>query len=142
MVSNGYYKDYWHYRIFYYYVPLDNTYVIMQMVVTFVILIIGLITFLATYKSVIIDPIENTKKLFLNTYLIIIGVLLAMTLIINFFSKNTTLLIKKLVIILIISIIIMLVFFGFKLNLDTNYTKDRFAQFYIQQNIDESSNSK
>ena len=28
-----------------YYVPLDNTYVIMQMIVTFIILIVGVITF-------------------------------------------------------------------------------------------------
>lgn len=89
--------------------PLDNTYVIMQMIVTFIILIVGLITFFATYKSTIIDPIESTKKLFINTYLIIIGMLLAITLVTNFFSKSETSLIKRLVIISAISIIIMLV---------------------------------
>ena len=70
----------------YYRISLDNTYVIMQMIVTFIILIVGLITFLATYKSIIIDPIESTKQILINTYLIIIGVLLTITLIINFFS--------------------------------------------------------
>lgn len=137
-----YYGGDWYDRRFYYYVPLDNTYVIMQMIVTFIILIVGLITFLATYKSTIIDPIESTKKLFINTYLIIIGILLSVTLIINFFSKNQASLIKRLVIISVISIIIMLIFFGIKLNLDTTYTKDRFEQFYKEQNISESSNTK
>lgn len=135
------YRSYGYYRRFYYYVPLDNTYVIMQMIVTFIILIVGLITFFVTYKSTIIDPIESTKKLFINTYLIIIGMLLTITLITNFFSKSETYLIKRLVIISAISIIIMLVFFGIKLNLDTTYTKDKFEQFYLEQNINESSNS-
>ena len=137
----GYHRWYGYDRRFYYYVPLDNTYVIMQMIVTFIILIVGLVTFFATYKSTIIDPIESTKKLFINTYLIIIGILLSVTLIINFFSKNQTSLIKRLVIILAISITIMLIFFGIKLNLDTTYTKDRFEQFYTEQNISESSNN-
>lgn len=141
MGTHSHYRDYGYYRRFYYYVPLDNTYVIMQMIVTFIILIVGVITFFATYKSTIIDPIESTKKLFINTYLIIIGMLLVITLITNFFSKSETSLIKRLVIISAISIIIMLVFFGIKLNLDTTYTKDKFEQFYIEQNINESSNS-
>lgn len=48
---------YWYYRRFFYYIPLDNTYVIMQMIVTFIILIVGIITFVVTYESTIIDPI-------------------------------------------------------------------------------------
>ena len=124
-----------------YYVPLDNTYVIMQMIVTFIILIVGVITFLVVYKSTIIDPIENIKKLFMNSYLIIIGILLAITSVTNFFSKSKNSLIKRLAIILGISIIIMFVFFGIKLNLDTTYTKERFEQFYTEQNIDKTANN-
>lgn len=138
---HDYYRGYGYYRTFYYYVPLDNTYVIMEMIVTFIILIVGIITFFATYKSTIIDPIESTKKLFINTYLLIICTLLVITLVTNFFSKSETSLIKRLVIISAISIITMLVFFGVKLNLDTTYTKDKFEQFYKEQNINESSNS-
>ena len=119
-----------------YYVPLDNTYVIMQMIVTFIILIVGVITFLVAYKSTIIDPIENIKKLFINSYLIIIGILLAITSITNFFSKSKSTLIKRLAIISAISIIIMFVFLGIKLNLDTTYTKEKFEQLYIEQSID------
>lgn len=134
-------RRYGYYRRFYYYIPLDNTYVIMQMIVTFIILIVGLITFFVTYQSTIIDPIESIKKLFINMYLIIIGILLAITLITNFFSKKETSLIKRLVIILTISIVIMLVFFGIELSLDTTYTKDKFEQFYTEQNINASSNN-
>lgn len=126
----------------YYRISLDNTYVIMQMIVTFIILIVGLITFLATYKSIIIDPIESTKQILINTYLIIIGVLLTITLIINFFSKEEKKLIKRLIIISITSIIIMLAFLGIKLQLDTTYTKSEFENLYTEQNEAEVLDNK
>ncbi len=137
-----YYRGYGYYNRFYYYIPMDNTYVIMQMIVTFIILIVGIITFLATYESSIVDPIENIKEMFINTHLIIIGILLAITIIINFFSKNKEALIKKLIIIFVISIMTMLVFFVIKLHLDTTYNKEKFEQFYAEQNTTESSNAK
>ena len=56
------------YSRFYYYIPLDNTYVIMELIATFIILIVGAITFLMAYKSTIIDPIENIKKLFISLF--------------------------------------------------------------------------
>ena len=140
--DGGYRHHYgWYYRR-YYYIPLDNTYVIMQMIVTFIILIIGIVAFLFIYKSDIVDPIESAKKLFINTHLIIIGVLLAITLIINFFSKSATTLIKRLAIVFGISIIIMLVFFGIKLNMDTTYNKDKFEQIYAEKNISEDISNK
>ena len=43
-----------HYGLYYrrrYYIPLDNTYVIMQMIITFIILIVGVIAYLYAYKS-------------------------------------------------------------------------------------------
>lgn len=138
---NGYYEDYWLYRRFTY-IPLDNTYVIMQMIVTFIILIVGLITFLATYKSDIIDPIENIKKVFINTHLIIIGILLVITIITNFFSKSKPLLTKRLVVLATISVIIMLVFLGIKLNMDSIYTKNKFEQIYEEQGNSEEISTK
>jgi len=142
MGTHNYHRGYWYYGRFHYYVPMDNTYVIMQMIATFIILIVGIITFLATYESTIIDPIEDTKKIFINTHLITIGILLTTTLIINFFSKDKMTLIKRLVIIFATSIVTMLVFLGFKLNLDTTYTKERFEQLYTEQNTTESSDKK
>lgn len=139
------YDDYSHYRYrqrYGYYIPLDNTYVVMEMIVTFLILIVGSITFFATYKSTIIDPIEGVKKLFINSHLIIIGICLVTTLMINFFSKSKTLLLKRLGVISVVSMIIMLVFLGIKLNLDVTYTKNRFEQFFMEQNIQDDSNTK
>lgn len=139
---HGYCGRPYFYRRFCHYIPLDNTYVIMQMIVTFIILIVGGITFLATYKSKIIDPIEDTKKLFINTHLIIIAIFLAITFIINLSSKKEADLLRRLVLIATVSIITMLVFLGIKLNLDTTYTESIFEQFYTEQNIKEGSNRK
>lgn len=141
MDGRGYHGGFWYYRRLYY-IPLDNTYVIMQMIATFIILIVGLISFLITYKSTIADPIESIKKLFINAHLITVGILLAITLIVNFLSKSERALIKRLVFVSIISTIVMLVFFGIKLNLDATYTTDRFEQFYKEQNVGEDSNEK
>ncbi len=142
MSGHRFYRDYWYYRRNYYRIPLDNTYVIMQMIATFIILIVGFISFLVTYKSTIVDPIESIKKLFINTHLITIGILLAITLIVNFFSKKVTAMVKVLSIICFISIISMVVFLGIKINLDTTYTKKEFEQFYIENNSNAYSNTK
>ena len=139
--ENGYrfYRRPYFYRRFFYYIPLDNTYVIMQMIVTFIILIVGVIAFITTYKSTIIDPIENIKKIFINVHLIIIAIFLGITFIINYSSKNELTLIKRLIVFSIISIITMLIFFGIKLNFDTTYTKEKFEMFYSEQNIEDES---
>lgn len=127
--GNNYHGGPYIYNRFCYYIPLDNTYVSMQIIVTFIILIIGVITYLATYKSDIIDPIENVKKLFINTHLAIIVITLVITLIINLFSKKESDLLRRLVLLFTISIVTMFVIFGVKLNMDTTYTRDRFARF-------------
>lgn len=130
---NRYYRGYGYFRS-YTYVPLDNTYVIMQMILTFIILITGVITLIFTYKSTIVDPIADMKSLFINTYLIIVFVLLAITLITNSFSKSKESLLKRLAIIWTISIIVMLVFWGIKINMDKTYTESKFEQIYTEQN--------
>ena len=129
-------------RYYYCYVPLDNTYVIMQMIVTFIILIVGAIAFLMSYKTNIVDPIESIKKIFINTHLIVLGVLLAITFVTNRFSKTESDLIRRLVLINAISIIAMLVFLGVKINLDSTYTENKFEEFYIEQNTNEITNKK
>lgn len=48
----------------------DTGDVIMQIIVTFIILIVEVLAFIITYKSTIIDSIENIKKLFINVHLI------------------------------------------------------------------------
>ncbi len=132
----------WYYRQ-YYYIPLDNTYVIMQMIVTFIIIIVGIITYLTSYKSTIVDQIENIKVYFINIYSIILLILAIATVIVSFFSKTKESLEKKLIAILIISLISMLVLGIIKLNFDATYTKEKFEEIYSDLNIDETiSDSK
>ena len=137
--GNSFHRGPYYYGRIYYYVPLDNTYVIMQIVVALIILIVGVIAFIITYKSPIIDPIENIKKLFINIHLIIIAILLGITFIINYLSKDESKIIKKLFVLTTISIITMITFFGIKLNLDATYTKEKFEEFYSAQNIEDKT---
>ena len=130
------------YRI-YYYVPLDNTYVIMQMIFTFIIVTVGIIAYLTSYKSTIVDPIENTKVTFMNIYSIILLILLSATVIVSFFSKTKEALEKKLIVLLIISLISMLTLGIIKLDLDSTYIKEKFEEIYSSLNINENvSNDK
>lgn len=79
-----------HYGWYYgrrYYIPLDNTYVLMQMIVTFIILIVGVIAYLFIHKASIIYPIESIKSVFMNVYSIVLLILLGIVAIANFFSK-------------------------------------------------------
>lgn len=126
----------------YYYIPLDNTYVLMQMIVTFIILIVGVITFLVTYKSDIVDPIESTKKLFINAHLIVIAIFLIFTIIINLFSKKKADLIRRLVLLALISISTMILFWGVKLDLDLTYTKAKFEEIYTEANTTETTDER
>ncbi len=126
------------FRGYYYKVSLDNTYVIMQMIMTFIIAIVAIISFVTTYKSDIVDPIESTKSMFMNTYLIVIAVFLLLTFIINYSAKNEVSLIKRLIVFFMISVITMLAFFGVKLNLDKTYTETKFGQIFSEQNVGNS----
>lgn len=140
--QEDFFRPYCFRRRIYYYVPLDNTYVAMSIILTLIIIITGAITYVMAYKSTIIDPIESVKKLFLNAHLIITVVLLGTTVITNLTSKSEFILIKRLMIIFAISIITMMIFCGIKLNLDTTYTREQFEQLYTEQNISEDSDSK
>ncbi len=126
----------------YYYIPLDNTYVIFQMIASIIIFIIAGITFLTTYKSPVVDTIADIKKSLINSHIIIILVLLGFTLLANYFSKDKYALIKKLVIIIIISIITILTFFGIKVNMDSIYTENKFAEIYEQEYTESKTSDK
>lgn len=117
----------------YYYIPLDNTYVILQMIATFIILIISGISFLIIYKPSIVDPIENVKKIIVNTYIVMNLVLIVLIFFANYFSKDKLALIKKLLAIIFIAVVSIMVFLGIKLNLNSKYNKNTFGQIYEQQ---------
>lgn len=126
----------------YYYIPLDNTYVIFQMIATLIIFTIAGITFLTTYKPSVIDPLEDTKKIIMNSYIIITLSLVVITILANYFSKDKNALIKRLFVIISISIITILVFLGVKANMDSTYTKSKFEQIYTQEYGEQTSNTK
>ena len=135
-----YYNWFYHYWVTH--VSLDNTYVIMQMIVTFIILVVASITFITTYKSTIVDPVGDIKKIFINTHLILIGILLLVTIVVNKFSKKSIDLMRRLGLILAISILMLLTFFSIRLSLDATYNKDKFEQIYEEQNISDNNNKK
>ena len=125
-----------------YYVPLNNTYVIFQMLVTFLIMISLGISFVFKYKSTIIDPIEDLKKTVLIAHAVIIVILLGITFITNYYSKNKNYLIKRLFVILIISILALITFLGIKLHLNSIYTASKFEQIYNDEYITENADKK
>ena len=59
----------------------------IAMIAAIIIFTIAGITFLVTYKPSVVDPIEDTKRLFMNTYIIITLSLVVLTLLANYFSK-------------------------------------------------------
>ena len=95
-----------------------------------------------TYKSTIIDPIENIKKLFINAHLIVIAIFLAITLVVNLFSKKESELISRLILTAITSIVIMMFFVGTKFYLDKTYTKTEFEKIYTEQNANKIDSKK
>ena len=94
------------------------------------------------YKSTIIDPIENIKKLFINAHLIVIAIFLAITLVVNLFSKKESELISRLILTAITSIVIMMFFAGTKFYLDKTYTKTEFEKIYTEQNANKIDSKK
>lgn len=125
-----------------YYVPLDNTYVIFQMIVAIIIFATAGITILVTYKPSVVDPIEKIKSVLINTYIIIILMLAGLMLLVNHISKDKNILIKRLTIILLISTIMILIFSVIKIRMNSTYTKNKFEQIYTQEYNDENLDSK
>ena len=121
-------------------IPLDNTYVIFQMIVTFIILIIGIGAVLFNHQSIIIDPIKNIKNNFILINLLALVIIFIGIIIINKFSKNERLLINRLVLSLLMTVIIMFSSIITKYNLDKIYNVDKFEDLYIQQEKEEKDN--
>lgn len=125
-----------------YYLPFNNTYFVCQLIASLIIYTIVGITFLITYKPSIIDPLEDTKRIIMNTYIIINLSILVILPLANYFSKDKKALIKRLIALLLIAIITVLVFFGIKTHMDYTYTENKFEEIYIQENGKNNSNTK
>lgn len=125
-----------------YYVPLDNTFVVMQIIISVIIFSIAAIVFVTSYKSNIVDPIEELKMVYINSNLIVIVIPLALILYINFFTKSVHKLILYVSLIFCLSVVLMIIFLGFKINLDTTYTKQKFEEIYEQTYLEEEQDNK
>ena len=140
--GGGYHRGFGFHSRIHYYIPITNTYIAIQIILSLIIVAVLAITFFFTHKPTIIDPIESVKSGFINSYLITLGVLLFVTFLSNCFAKSEKALIKLLVGILVISIISMLVFFMQKVDYDKTYTYNKFRQIYTQQFTGKSTNTR
>lgn len=122
------------------YMPMSPTYRAIRIVIALIIVIAMAITIIGPHKPTIVDPIESTKTLFINSYLVTLGVLLCIVFLSNSLAKNEKVLIKLFVVILLISITIMSLFFVKKINYDNTYTSIRFGQIYLQQKNEKRAN--
>ncbi len=141
-MNKDYYVETRYYGHDNYYEPSDKAYIVMQIIAAFIIVIVSGIAIIVTYRSSIVDPIEKLKVTYIKADLIMIGILLLGTLLINFFSKKEEKLIERLLMILIVSVLGMMTFVGIKIKLDMTYNENKFEQFYEEQKTDESSDSE
>lgn len=111
---------------------------LMDMILTYSIIIIGIIIYLITYKAKIIDPIESIKKTYISISCITICVLLMITLLVTIFSKNKKSLLKRSVVLFSIALVTTMIIIGIRINMDNKYSKAKFEQIYDEQNIDDS----
>lgn len=140
--GGGYYRSFGFHSRIHYYIPITNTYIAIQIILSLIIVVVMAITLFFTHKPTIIDPIESVKTSFINSYLIILGVLLFATFLSNSFAKSEKALIKLLIGILVISIMSMLIFFIQKVDYDKTYTYNKFRQIYTGQSTGKNSNAR
>ena len=117
----------------------DNIYQIIAIIIIFTIM--G-ITYLATYKPSVIDPIKDIKRIIMSTYILITLLLVVFAFLANYFSKDKNTLIKRLIAIISISLITIFVFLGIKANMDSNYTKSKVEQIYTQEYSKQKSDAR
>ena len=115
---------------FRYYIPLDNTYVLMQMCTVFIMAAFAIFFFLFNYKTEINDSIMMQKKVYQYSYLIILVGLFLLNIVFNLTSKEEKKLFKRITYLLITSICIMMVFFTVRLVFDSKYDKNYFIKEY------------
>lgn len=111
-----------------YYVPIDDsTFIFLDLLIFFMSLglCIGGLYIVFSYKPIIIDPLENIKKLLLSLHLIFIVIISIVYYIfyIKVVKKKEFSLVRVLVIISIISFVALLILFGIRLTLDSSYLK-------------------
>jgi hypothetical protein len=122
-------------------IPLDNTYVIMQMIVFFIMLIAFFLFFIFARKSAVTDTIEDVKNLFINLYLVVMALIFVLT---AFAYRNKEKGNRRIMLIavLVLSLITMFSFFFVRLNLDSQYNSQYFDSVYMSEHPEENTKDK
>lgn len=136
------YSNYWNGRFII--VKYDKTFVAIELISVFVILLIVFAVYLFAYKTSFEDPIATIKNNFLSAQLISIFTTIGLTGIVTFLTRSSKeKLITRLRIVAIISMIVLIVLGVIKLNINKKYNKSTFGEFYEQyeKHDDKSKNT-
>lgn len=124
-----------------YTIPMDNVYVIMQMIMFFLLLIVSFIYFITTKKAGVVDTIEDVKSIYINAYLISMVVIFVLTAI-AYAGKKAAKRALRICIVLLISVITMCTFFFIRCNFDSKYNAVYFDEIYQSEHPEEQNTKK
>lgn len=136
--SSPHYSHYWNGRRIV--IKYDKTFVAIELICVFIILLTVMAVWLFTYQVSFVDPIATIKNNFLTAQVVSIAISLLATGLVTFFTKSKERLIKKLRIIAISSILIVIVFLGIKLYINNKYNENTFGEFYEKYEQTNDSN--
>lgn len=123
------YSHYWR-RYRYYIIHYDKTFIAMELISAFLIILIAVAVYLFAYQITFDDPIAETKTTFLTFQLISILATVILAGLITILSKQKETIIKGLKLVGIISLLIVLIHLGSKIYLDSQYNEETFGEFY------------
>jgi len=91
------------------------------------------VSYFISYKPVIVDPIKTVKDIYINSYLIIMGIIVVVNIsFIIAYWENKKELFYKILTVFALSILIISVFLLLKIGMDSYYTKEKFEQLYAK----------
>ena len=123
-----YWRRYGYYR--YYIIHYDKTFIAMELISAFLIILIAVAVYLFAYQITFYDPIAETKTTFLTFQLISILATVILAGLITILSKQKETIIKGLKLVGIMSLLIVLIHLGSKIYLDSQYNEETFGEFY------------
>ena len=134
------YSHYWRHR--YIIIHYDKTFIAMELISAFLIILIAVAVYLFAYQITFYDPIAEMKETFLTFQLISIIVTVVLAGLITILSKKKETIIKGLKLVGIISLLIMFIHLGLKIYLDNVYNEETFGEFYETYESGNDTNSK
>ena len=122
------YSHYWRHR--YIIIHYDKTFIAMELISAFLIILIAVAVYLFAYQITFDDPIAEIKETFLNFQLISILATVILAALITILSKQKETIIKVLKLVGILSLLIVFIHLGLKIYLDSQYSEETFGEFY------------